>query len=167
MRGLCRMSTWLDWMEFWLESAIFTIYLLGLKTLIPCPSSPFQGMPGAVGAVSKYWDRIIWHLVDGIWRLENVVQSTSLFWDTYIVFGTVDIFVISQPKWLKFGVQAHLFKMIGHTNFQLSISCTFKVMKLLVEVKVEQNFYKNWKNSNFLQISDMIWVSQSLLLCLH
>ena len=73
----------------------------------------------------------------------NVLQSTSLFWDTYIVFGTVDIFVISQPKWLKFGVQAHLFKMIGHTNFQLSISCTFKVMKLLVEVKVEQNFDKN------------------------
>ena len=79
-----------------------------------------------------------------IFNLSGVyVQSTSLFWDTYIVFGTVDIFVISQPKWLKFGVQAHLFKMIGHTNFQLSISCTFKVMKLLVEVKVEQNFYKN------------------------
>jgi len=55
----------------------------------------------------------------------------------------VDIFVISQPKWLKFGVQAHLFKMIGHTKFQLSIFCTFKVMKLLVEVKVEQNFDKN------------------------
>ena len=72
-----------------------------------------------------------------------LVQSTSLFWDTYIVFGTVDIFVISQPKWLKFGVQAHLFKMIGHTKFQLSIFCTFKVMKLLVEVKVEQNFDKN------------------------
>ena len=65
------------------------------------------------------------------------------FGDTYIVFGTVDIFVISQPKWLKFGVQAHLFKMIGHTKFQLSIFCTFKVMKLLVEVKVEQNFDKN------------------------
>ena len=72
-----------------------------------------------------------------------MVQSTSLFLRNYIVFGTVDIFVISQPKWLKFGVQAHLFKMIGHTNFQLSISCTFKVMKLLVEVKVEQNFDKN------------------------
>ena len=58
-------------------------------------------------------------------------------------FGTVDIFVISRPKWLKFGVQAHPFKMIGHTNFQLSIFCTFKVMKLLVKVKVEQNFDKN------------------------
>ena len=64
------------------------------------------------------------------------------FGDTYIVFGTVDIFVISQPKWLKFGVQPHLFKMFGHAKFQLSISCTFKVMKLLVEVKVEQNFDK-------------------------
>ena len=42
------------------------------------------------------------------------------------------------------------FKMFGHANFQLSISCTFKVMKLLVEVKVEQDFDKNWKNSNFL-----------------
>ena len=51
--------------------------------------------------------------------------------------------VISRLKWLKFGVQAHLFKMIGHTKFQLSIFCTFKVMKLLVEVKVEQNFDKN------------------------
>ena len=71
------------------------------------------------------------------------LQSASLFWDTYIVFGTVDIFVISQPKWLKFGVLAHLFKMIGHTNFQLSISCTFKVLKLLIEVKVDQNFDKN------------------------
>ena len=85
-----------------------------------------------------------------------IVQSWTSFSGQDIVFGTVDIFVISQPKWLKFGVQAHLFKMIGHTNFQLSISCTFKVMKLLVEVKVEQNFDKNWKNSNFLQINDVI-----------
>ena len=43
-----------------------------------------------------------------------------------------DIFVISQLKWLKFGRQAHLFKMFGHTKFQLSISCTFKVMKVFV-----------------------------------
>ena len=49
-----------------------------------------------------------------------------------IVFGTVDIFVISQPKWLKFGLQAHFLKVFGHTKFQLSISYTFKVMKLLV-----------------------------------
>ena len=47
-------------------------------------------------------------------------------------FGTVDIFVISRPKWLKFGVQAHFLKMFGHTKFQLSISCTFKAIKLLV-----------------------------------
>merc|ERR1711893_579811 len=73
----------------------------------------------------------------------KTIQSTSLFWDTYIVLGTVDIFVISQPKWLKFGVQAHLFKMIGHTKFQLSISCTFQVMKLLVEITKKSN-------SNFL-----------------
>ena len=92
---------------------------------------------------------------------EILYSQLHCFGDTYIVFGTVDILVISQPKWLKFGVQAHLFKMIGHTKFQLSIFCTFKVMKLLVEVKVEQNFDKNWKNSNFLQISDVIWVFQS------
>ena len=49
-----------------------------------------------------------------------------------IQIGTVDIFVISQPKWLKFGLQAHLGKMLGHTKFQLSISCTFRVTKLLV-----------------------------------
>ena len=75
--------------------------------------------------------------------LRHKYSQLHCFGDTYIVFGTVDIFVISQPKWLKFGVQAHLFKMIGHTKFQLSIFCTFKVMKLLVEVKVEQNFDKN------------------------
>ena len=61
-------------------------------------------------------------------------------------FGTVDICVISRPKWLKFGVQAHLFKMFGHTKFQLSISCTFKVMKLLVEItkKSNSNFLHKW-----------------------
>ena len=41
------------------------------------------------------------------------------------------ISVISQQKWLKFGLQAHLFKMFGHTKFQLSISFT-KVMKVFV-----------------------------------
>ena len=51
-----------------------------------------------------------------------------------IVFGTVDIFVISQPKWLKFGLQAHFLKVFGHTKFRLSISFTVKVMKLLVEI---------------------------------
>ena len=29
-------------------------------------------------------------------------------------------------------LQAHFFKMFGHTKFQLSISYTFKVMRLLV-----------------------------------
>ena len=46
----------------------------------------------------------------------------------------IDIFVISEPKLLKFGIQAHFFKMFGHTKFQLPISCTFKVIKLLVEI---------------------------------
>ena len=62
------------------------------------------------------------------------VQSWTSFSGQDIVFGTVDIFVISQPKWLKFCFQAHFLKVFGHTKFQLSISCTFKVMKLLVEI---------------------------------
>ena len=45
----------------------------------------------------------------------------------------MDIFVISEQKWLKFGLQAHFFKMFGHAKFQLSISSTFKVMKLFSE----------------------------------
>ena len=46
----------------------------------------------------------------------------------------IDIFVISELKWLKFGLQAHLFKMFGYAKFQLSIFFTLRVMKLLVEV---------------------------------
>ena len=46
----------------------------------------------------------------------------------------IDIFVISEPKWLKFGLQAHFFKVFGHAKFQLSITSTFKVIKLLVKV---------------------------------
>ena len=46
-------------------------------------------------------------------------------------FGTVNIFVISQQKWLKFSLQAHFLKVFGHTKSELSISCTFKVMILL------------------------------------
>ena len=44
------------------------------------------------------------------------------------------ISVISQRKWLKFGLQAHFLQIIGHTKFQLSISCTFIVMKHLVKI---------------------------------
>ena len=68
------------------------------------------------------------------------------FWKITLFWDSVDIFVISRPKWLKFGVQAHLFKMFGHTKFQLSISCTFKVMKLLVEItkKSNSNFLHKW-----------------------
>ena len=44
----------------------------------------------------------------------------------------IDIFVISEPKWLKFGLQAHFFKMFGHAKLQLSITFTLKVKKLLV-----------------------------------
>ena len=46
----------------------------------------------------------------------------------------IDIFVISELKWLKFGLQAHLFKMFGYAKFHFSIFFTLKVMKLLVEV---------------------------------
>ena len=64
--------------------------------------------------------------------LERIVQSWTSFSGQDIVFGTANIFVISQPKWLKFGLLAHFLKVFGHTKFQLSISYTFKVMRLLV-----------------------------------
>ena len=54
-------------------------------------------------------------------------------WTTNVKLDT-NIFVISQPKWLKFGLQAHFGKMFGHAKFQLSISCIFRVIKLLVEI---------------------------------
>ena len=46
----------------------------------------------------------------------------------------IDIFVISEPKLLKFGLQAHFFKVFGHAKFQLYITSTFEVIKLLVKV---------------------------------
>ena len=46
----------------------------------------------------------------------------------------IDLFVISEPKWLKIGLQAHFFKMFMHAKFQLSIFFTFRVIILLVEV---------------------------------
>ena len=50
---------------------------------------------------------------------------------------TLDIFVISKPKWLKFGLHpGTFFKMFGHAKFQLSISCTHRAMKLLVDESV-------------------------------
>ena len=57
--------------------------------------------------------------------------------------GTVHVnpapynFVISQPKWLKFGLQPHFCKMFLHTKFQLSSTCTFRVTKLSVEVFID------------------------------
>ena len=33
-----------------------------------------------------------------------------------------------------YGLQAHFFKVFGHAKFQLSITSTFKVIKLLVNV---------------------------------
>ena len=94
-------------------------------------------------------------LISTIRRVLLSVLAAQFHWFltvSFIVFGklhcygTVDIYVISRPKWLKFGVQAHLFKMFGYTKFQLSISCTFKVMKLLVEItkKSNSNFLHKW-----------------------
>ena len=67
-----------------------------------------------------------------IMRIEEVSTVMDIVFGTGHCFGTVNIFVISQPKWLKFGLQAHFLKVFGHTKFQLSISYTFKVMRLLV-----------------------------------
>ena len=66
--------------------------------------------------------------------LEVEVQSLAAKVDLCIPSGSLNISVISQPKWLKFGLQAHFLKMFGHTKFQLSITCTFRIMKLLVEI---------------------------------
>ena len=39
----------------------------------------------------------------------------------------IDIFVISEPKWLKFGLRADFFKIFGYAKFQLSIFYTLRV----------------------------------------
>ena len=41
---------------------------------------------------------------------------------------TLDIFVISQPNWLEFGLQAHFLKMFGHAKFQPSSICSFRFL---------------------------------------
>ena len=38
----------------------------------------------------------------------------------------IDISVVSERKWLKFGVQAHFFKIFGHAKFKLSIFLNLK-----------------------------------------
>ena len=58
------------------------------------------------------------------------VQAFAGQVDLCILSGFLNISVISQPKWLKFSLQAH-FEMFGHTKFWLSITCTFRVIKLL------------------------------------
>ena len=68
--------------------------------------------------------------------MDIVFGTGHYFWDSeYLCHFAMEMAEILSP-----GIY---FKMFGHTKFQLSISCTFKVMKLLVEVKVEQNFDKN------------------------
>ena len=63
-------------------------------------------------------------------RLQSLAGQVDLCFPS----ASINISVISQPKWLKFSLQAHFLKMFGHTKFQLSISCTFKAMKILVEI---------------------------------
>ena len=71
-------------------------------------------------------------------------------------YGTVHvnlapyISAIFQPKWLKFGLQSHFSKMFGHIKFQLSITCTFRVIKLLVEITK----YLHFKFDNFESTRD-------------
>ena len=42
------------------------------------------------------------------------------------------ISVVYEQKWLKFGFQAHFWKIFGYAKFQLSIFCTLRAMNLLV-----------------------------------
>ena len=73
-------------------------------------------------------------LLIGSVKIEKAIQWSAGHSGTVHVNPAPYIFVISQPKWLKFGLQPHLNKMFLHTKFQLSITCTFRVTKLLVEV---------------------------------
>ena len=66
------------------------------------------------------------HNFDLKWEERQVDYCTSS--------GFLNIFVISQPKWLKFGLQAHFVKMFERTRFQLSITCTFRAKEFLVEI---------------------------------
>ena len=65
-------------------------------------------------------------------QLAHTIQSVERQVDHGTSSGSPYISVVYEQKWLKFGLQAHFLKMFGHTKFQLSTSCTFKAMKLLV-----------------------------------
>ena len=78
-------------------------------------------------------------LYDGNWRREYddddkvLIYPTHVQWEEgQVALGTsscsLNVSVISQQKWLKFGLQAHFLTMFGHTKFQLSISCTRVVL---------------------------------------
>ena len=66
--------------------------------------------------------------------MHSTIQSEEREVGNVNVNLDIDIIVISEPKWLKFGLQAHFFETFRHIKFQLSITCTFKVMKHLVKV---------------------------------
>ena len=54
-------------------------------------------------------------------------------WDTYVELGqSIPLSFLNWGGLNLVSLQAHLFKMFGHAKFQLSISCTFKVMKVFV-----------------------------------
>ena len=57
----------------------------------------------------------------GLQSVERQVGLRTSSW-------TLDIFVISQPNWLKFGLRAHFLKMFGHAKFQPSSICSFRFL---------------------------------------
>ena len=66
--------------------------------------------------------------------MHNIYSRWNVKWITGTSSGSPYISVVYEQKWLKFCFQAHFLKMFGHTKFQLSITCTFRLMKLLVEI---------------------------------
>ena len=57
-------------------------------------------------------------------------NSEWIFYTHMNIKLDINIFVISQPKWVKYGLKAHFLKMFTHAKFQLSITCTFKIILL-------------------------------------
>ena len=65
---------------------------------------------------------------------KSVYSRWNVKWITGTSSGSPYISVVYEQNWLKFCFQAHFVKIFGHTKFQLSISCTSRAIKLLVEI---------------------------------
>ena len=111
---------------------------LAEEELVPKSHNVFEKVQAVAAKMSFFKEFFISEFC--FWGFSiSYLQSLAGQVDLCIPSGSLNISVIYQPKWLKFGVQAHFLKMFGHTKFQLSISCAFKVVKLLVMYLVISN----------------------------